>query len=102
MFKKLLKMGVSAYLLILFFPYLVSVFFYVLLKIMAEDGSRLNTQLGKLETDLIQIILNAFKATDFHFLFLNLVGLAWFLILVTTLKRYKILIPRKTKQTEEG
>jgi hypothetical protein len=102
MIKRGISMLVSAYLFIVLMPYIVCVFFYAMLKYMAKEGSRLNVHIEKLESDLIQIILDTIKQADYTFLIYNLFGFTWIMVILFLFKKYKIVIPRKKAAQLEG
>lgn len=99
--KKIFKNLAAVYILIILFPYLLSIFFYSILKLFAKEGSSLDAKLTKLESDLIQIILDQFKNADYGFIALNILAFIWLMIFLYLLKKYKIVIPKRKKKDAE-
>lgn len=107
MLKKVFKILLNVYLVIILFPYIIMVVFYALMKHFAKDGSKLDSRLGNLENDLMKIMLDTVKKADIDFLLLNLIVFIWISILIIFFKKYKFVIGRKkkveveTKDTEQ-
>lgn len=95
--KKAIGFVISVYFFIILFPYIMTAFFYGVFKYFAEDGSRLDVQLGILENEILNVLINVGKNIDLNFVFLNLTGMVVLMIAIAILRKHKILIPRKLK-----
>lgn len=101
MFKRLFRILIKSYLVLILAPYLILVFFYAILKRFAKEGSEYAESLAGLEDDLITIILDTIKNADYDYLFMNLVVFIWLMIFVGIFSKYKIAIPRKEKAKKQ-
>lgn len=98
--KKVLENIILAYMLLIFWPYILGLGMYFALKAIAKEGSSLDAKLGGLETQILDLIVQLVGDTDITFIMMNITALISLLLMFFFLRRYKFVVPRKDHKEE--